>query len=233
MREALDVPSLRDDSLADSVGAVRRSTARPLVLLVEECAVSRALLVRSARGSADLLCAGGLEEGMELVRGHVVGGVITSFALRSHPEGGVVLARAVARRSPGVPVAMVVRQSDAATVNRVISLGATVLCQPFAARHLRPFLDRLTARATGFERLAAIVSAVAEEWELRPRERELLVFLLAGTDREQICARAGYGTATYKTHVNRLLARAGCARTSDLVVQLLRRSVGDAQPVSR
>ena len=62
------------------------------------------------------------------------------------------------------------------------------------------------------------------EWELRPRERELLVLLLAGADREEVCARAGYGTATYKTYVNRLLSRAGCARTSDLVLQLLRGS---------
>lgn len=196
MREAFDTASPDDNILGDSAGRVPRSTMRPLVLLVEECAISRALLVRSARRSAELLCAGGLEEAIQVVRRQVLGGVITCFALRSHPEAGMVLARAAARRSPGAPIAIVVRQSDAATVNRVVSLGATIICQPFSATHLRPFLDRLAAHAAGIERLAAIVSAVAVEWELRPRERELLVLLLAGADREEVCSRAGYRTAT-------------------------------------
>ncbi len=53
---------------------------------------------------------------------------------------------------------------------------------------------------------------MAEEWELRPRERELLTLLIAGAEREEVCARAGYGMATYKTYVTRPDDRRRAAR---------------------
>jgi len=57
--------------------------------------------------------------------------------------------------------------------------------------------------------------AVAEEWELRPRERELLTLLIAGAEREEVCAR---GRATERRRTR---------PTSP------GRTTGDAQPVSR
>ncbi|CAN5683078.1 hypothetical protein BH11MYX4_BH11MYX4_35200 [soil metagenome] len=179
------------------------------------------------------MCAEDVDTALGLLESRVFAGIIAGLSLGPRVEGGLEVLRAAVRRQPGVPLAMVTRTSDPATVNRVASLGATILCTPFTTRHLRPFLDRMTARVALVDHLASTVTAVAEEWDLRPRERELLMLLVAGQSPERICARAGYGKATYKTYVNRLLARASCARTSDVALAVLRRATATAGDVER
>ena len=159
---------------------------------------------------------------LALVERGAFAGVVCSRALGDARDAGYAVLSLAARRSPGIPLAMVVDASDRVTVNRVAALGITLLCQPFSSRHLAAFVDRVRARAARVEHLAATVTVLARQWRLRPREQELLALLVAGHDRASICAATGYGLATYRTYVSRLLARAGYMRTSDVALAVFR-----------
>lgn len=182
----------------------------------------RALVLRSWRKPSDFVCVEDAASALACLEGGAFAGVVCSRALGDDRDGGFRVLSVASRRKPGIPLAMVLEATDSVTVNRAAALGITLLCQPFSHRHLSSFFERVTARVEGVEHLAASLSVLARKWRLRPRENELLMLLIAGHDRASICASTGYGVATYRTYVSRLLARTGCTRTTEVALTVFR-----------
>lgn len=219
--------SWREVSRLRSLGAraIGQQGPSPSVLVVVEAPELCALVMRGWRKRSDFVCVEDAASALTRLEGGAFAGVVCSRALGGQHDAGFRVLSVALRRQPGLPLAMVVDASDSVTVNRAAALGITLLWQPFSGRHFSSFFERMTARAEGVEHLAASLSALARKWRLRPRENELLMLLVAGHGRASICARTGYGVATYRTYVSRLLARAGCTRTSEVALAVLRSAI--------
>ncbi len=200
-----------------------------LRLLIDDRDRISAQLLRVCRERVNVTCAEDDGMALALVERAAVDGIICVPSLvAGRTDAGYEILLQASRRSPGLPVAMLVDKCERRAVNRVAALGGVLLCSPVSARHLVPFLDRVVAGAASRERLAHTALAFARKWQLAPRERELMLHLVAGHDPGGICERAGYGRATYKTYVKRLLARSGCLRTSDVALVVLRATAATA-----
>ena len=198
------------------------SAPLPRVVVVTDRRRVLEFLSRAWQRRAEVLGATTLETAALHLEVGSLAGVVSAVSVGTQGECGYEVLRSAARRCPGVPLALIVESLERVRVNGVAALGAALFLEPFFARDVATFLDRVQARAAGVEKLAATSTALAREWGLRPRERELLLLLVAGHGRERICATTGYGGATYKTYVNRLLARSRCLRTTDVVLAVFR-----------
>jgi DNA-binding NarL/FixJ family response regulator len=136
---------------------------------------------------------------------------------------GLDVLAAARRVFPSVPAALVTASTEKEVINRAATLSATFLCKPFGPQEIAAFLERVTAADAGIdERLEGRLSSLARRWELAPRETDILAWLLAGRTRENYLARTGTSPLMWRVQVGRLLKKAGAARTSDLVANVLR-----------
>jgi len=191
------------------------------LLVVEDDALARRALVRMLR-ERDVVAVADAREASAALESTTFGGLISDLKLDEDPQGGFHIAVAFRARFPIAPIAIATAGCEPWAVNRTAALGATFVAKPFGMAALEPFLDRVSAASLGIGHLSAAISSRADAWDVHGRVRELLAYLVAGADEESILARTGYGHATYKTYVNKLLKAANCARTSDVVTIVLR-----------
>lgn len=76
---------------------------------------------------------------------------------------------------------------------------------------LRPFAAALIVKR----------AAVQAKWNLTPREAEIATACLEGQSTTQICEALSMSRETFKTHMNRILSKAGCEKRSQLLAAFL------------
>jgi DNA-binding NarL/FixJ family response regulator len=105
-------------------------------------------------------------------------------------------------------------------LNRAHLLGASCVALPEISANVCAFVERaLSARASADARLAHRARSLADRVGLTPREREILELVARGAPRRILARRLGVSENTLKTHVKRLLAKAG----DDSLEELARR----------
>lgn len=199
---------------------------RPL-LLVEDDPLARQTLVRSLTPTGKVLCAEDVEGALAILRAHEVAGVVADLGLGGRKDGGFEVLDAAAVLAPGVPLLVVTGSREPWATNGAAVRGADLVAKPdYNVEALRPFLDRVAARDAGVDQLSAVITGAAILWKLTPRERQLLPWLVAAKRGAEICAAAGYRSATYKTHVKALLAKSACRNTAEVVIALYKMATG-------
>lgn len=174
---------------------------RPL-LVVEDDALARKTLERMLRPFAPVVCAAELDGALEVIASCELAGVVTDLGLEDRERAGFDVLDAALRVVPDLPVAVVTGSRESFAANESARRGAVLLAKPdYELPSLMPFIDRVNAREAGVQHRIARVTAAAMRWGLTARERELLTLLVARHSPVQVCDRAGYGRATYKTHI--------------------------------
>lgn len=195
--------------------------------MVEDDEAAQRLLARFLRHHRPVRSASSVEEAVAQIGGHDDwSGFLIDVALGPLPRGGLEVLAAARRVFPSVPVALVTATNARDVINRAAALSATFLCKPFGHEELGVFLERVSAADAGLdERLEGRLHALASKWGLAPRESDILAWLLAGRTREAYMAKTGTSAMAWRSHVARLLSKAGVARTADLIASVLRDEV--------
>jgi FixJ family two-component response regulator len=153
-------------------------------------------------------------------------GFLFDLALGERDNAGIELLNIVNRDYTGVPAAVVTGRIDAACVNRVAGLGATILSKPFDEHALLPFLQRVIAREHGFGRdFSERLDAVSRGFKFSPREHEILAWFVGGGTRDGYLAFSGMADTTLKTHVKHILAKSSTTSLAETVALTLRHIV--------
>jgi DNA-binding NarL/FixJ family response regulator len=139
--------------------------------------------------------------------------------LRMPGVDGVRATEQITREHPGVAVVVLTTYADHETVLAAMGAGAAGYLTKDAGR--ADMARALHAAVAGQVTLAGPVRATllsaalrgraAEPWPdgLTDREGEILVLIANGLSNQEITARLFIGTATVKTHINRIFAKIG------------------------
>jgi len=194
------------------------------VLVVDDDEGARRLLARFLRQQRPVRAAATAEEAIAQIGAHDDwAGFLVDVSLGSNERGGLDVLSAARRVFPSVPAAVVSASTDRDVINRATALSASYICKPFGAEELTAFLLRVTAADTGLDdALENRLAELSRRWGLLPRESDLLAWLVAGKSREAYVERAGITTVVWRSAIGGLLAKAGYARTGDLVLAVLR-----------
>jgi len=191
------------------------------VLHVEDDAALR----RSLRGALSarsiiLHPADGLTAALELATDDVPWcGVIADYHLA---EGnGLEVVAALRDRYPRLP-AVVVTGDEGRAVNHACALARIVnVRKPFRVRHLEPFIEEVVEFVRG--PYGPRMSALLRDKGATPREGEIVrVVLDRSPTRRQLARHFGVSENTIKTHIQRVLSKAG-VRSFDELRDLLER----------
>lgn len=133
--------------------------------------------------------------------------------------------------APLLPVLVMLREADTRILNRVQSAGMEVVIAPVGEPNLTAFVQR--AFAAGFlpdERVARLVSHLAEVRELTAREVQILSFSLGDEPRSRIRRRLGITENTLKTQIRGLLRKCGERNVDALAKNVLRAALLGERP---
>ncbi len=118
-----------------------------------------------------------------------------------------------------VPIVFLTGRGDIPTSVRAMKAGASdFLTKPVQdAELLRAVRAALLRAAERREQIAETAELAARLARLTPREREVLVHVVAGKLNKQIAADLGTGEQNIKVHRGRVMAKMGVASVADLV----------------
>lgn len=132
---------------------------------------------------------------------------------------GLELQQTLAQSDRPVPIVFITGHGNIPTSVQAMKAGATdFLSKPFDAKDLLAAIDHALEKA-GQESgaLAAAREAKGRLAHLTPREREVLLHVLAGEMNKQIAAALGASEKTVKTHRGRVMHKMGVQSVADLV----------------
>jgi FixJ family two-component response regulator len=141
---------------------------------------------------------------------------------------GLQLQQALARAGDSCPVIFITGYGDIPSSVRAMKAGAVdFLTKPFDQKQLlaavRTAIDKdRSTRAARAERSSIGVRVAA----LTPREREVMVHVVAGHLNKQIAADLGIAEKTVKVHRARVMKKMGVASVAELVSAVTRASSG-------
>lgn len=137
------------------------------------------------------------------------------------------------KKAPFLPVLALLGPRDVRGVNLLQSHQIEVVTYPFADANVVGFVQR--ALAAGFvpdDRIARLVSRLADEKALTPREVQILAASLGDEPRDRVRRRLGISENTLKTQIKGLLRKCEEPNLDTLSKNLLRAALLFAPPSS-
>lgn len=186
----------------------------PLLFVDDDPLMARAVHRLLQGGTCDLRTAASVPDAMTLIDSEPAWcGVITDYHL---PGGnGLEVVGELRARQPDVPALVVTGDGDPAVTNACVRADVHCVRKPFIVDDLERFLSAVDDYDRGpqgprFHRLQREVGTT-------PRETEILRKLLVDSLTQRQTAEAlGVSLSTIKTHVARILAKAGAGRVAEL-----------------
>lgn len=139
--------------------------------------------------------------------------------LRMPEMDGFEVQRELQRRQIGLPVIVITGHGDVALAVRAMKAGAADFIEkPYADNELLAAVDRALQidRAAQGERAAKTVARTRAA-ALTPREREVLIHLVAGDPNKVIAHRMAISPRTVEIHRARVMDKMGARSLSELV----------------
>ena len=132
---------------------------------------------------------------------------------------GLALQQALTAEGTHRPIIFITGKGDVPTSVRAMKAGAVdFLTKPITAEVLLEAIARATAQDTRLRRSDAELMAVQGKLAtLTPREREVLLHVVAGRLNKQIAVDLGTVEKTVKVHRSRMMLKLGVRTVADLV----------------
>lgn len=140
------------------------------------------------------------------------------------PDGsGLDVLTAARARWPRLPALVLTGSHKPANINRSFKLHARYLCKPGTAADFETFIrEALACEAVDDARMAALLTQLGEQWQLTPREAELISLLVADVSRGELPDELGITENTTKSLVRGVLKKSSTASIDELTRHVLR-----------
>jgi DNA-binding NarL/FixJ family response regulator len=126
------------------------------------------------------------------------------------PDGsGLDVLQRLRARFPGTPVMVVTGSRDPAIPNRSHLLDAMFVAKPVPVENVDHFLAWIETAGSGGDPVAAAIAQLARQYQLPPRETQILAVSLSGVERKQLAVKLGISENTLKSRIRALIGRTG------------------------
>jgi FixJ family two-component response regulator len=148
---------------------------------------------------------------------------------------GLALQQELAAAASHRPVIFITGKSDIRTSVRAMRAGAVdFLTKPVSDRDLLGAIARAEDEDTRSRQMHAELSAIRQKIAtLTPRERQVLVHVVAGRLNKQIAGDLGTVEKTIKVHRSRMMEKLGVRTVADLVRLAEKAGISSAHPAPR
>jgi NarL family two-component system response regulator LiaR len=202
-----------------------RETARIGVMIVDDHGIVRRGLTAVLRTFPDLDLVGEARNGVEaLERCEQLQPDVILMDLIMPEMGGVDATRAIHRQWPRVQIIALTSFQEKELVQEVLQAGAiSYLLKNVSGEELA---DAIRAAYDGRSILApeAVQALIqsgrqqpASDYDLTPREREVLALLIKGLNNAEIAQRLSISPSTSKAHVSNILSKMGVSNRAEAI----------------
>lgn len=134
-------------------------------------------------------------------------------------SNGIQLQETLAARRSTLPVIFLTGRADVPTAVRAMKLGAVeFLTKPVDHERLLDAIRRALEQDRSARREHAAISSIRQRLDtLTPREREVMIHVVAGRLNKQVAAELGAAEKTIKVHRARVMEKMGAESLADLV----------------
>ncbi len=156
--------------------------------------------------------------------------ILIDAKLGNERSAGLELLDVAAEEHKNVRRALITGSRDPTIRNGASARLAFVLSKPFGRLDLLPLLE--AGRAPKANAMDSAIDRRAGDWNLTPRQRDIVRLALAGQTKEQIAGELGVSVNTCRSHVAEVLCRSNLAGLDHVVIALLRDVIADLDPAS-